>query len=256
LFAIRTIRKGAKIIEYRGARISESAADDQPSRDPANPHHTFLFQLHDGTVIDAARRLGQAPLLGVQSASSSRGHFCITDAVSFRKTMQRILEGELQPLKVMRLRALIDGEPIGNAVLNEIFAESANGTASYIIRIGDVEESHQSDGVMIGPASGSTAWMSWYGSEIMDITDRRVQYIVRGPNPWMSLKLTRGILTSTRTLQIVSKMENGYVAVDGRRNTFPCPRGGVLTVRPSRRDLKIYVDPRVNEAYRVQSRAS
>jgi uncharacterized protein len=56
LFAIRTIRKGAKIIEYRGARISETDADDQPSRDPANPHHTFLFQLRDGTIIDAGTR--------------------------------------------------------------------------------------------------------------------------------------------------------------------------------------------------------
>jgi SET domain-containing protein len=56
VFAIRTIRKGAKILEYRGARLSESAADAQPIRDPANPHHTFLFQLSDGTIIDGGTR--------------------------------------------------------------------------------------------------------------------------------------------------------------------------------------------------------
>ena len=56
MFAIRTIRKGAKIIEYRGARISESAANDQPARDPKNLYHTFLFQLSDGTVIDGGAR--------------------------------------------------------------------------------------------------------------------------------------------------------------------------------------------------------
>ena len=54
VFATRTIRKGAKIIEYRGARIGRSDADVQPVRDPKDPHHTFLFELSDGTIIDAA----------------------------------------------------------------------------------------------------------------------------------------------------------------------------------------------------------
>jgi SET domain-containing protein len=56
VFATRTIRKGAMIIEYRGARISESAANRQPVRDPKDPHHTFLFQLSDGTIIDGGTR--------------------------------------------------------------------------------------------------------------------------------------------------------------------------------------------------------
>ncbi len=56
VFATRTIRKGARIIEYRGKRISEEVANDQPVRDPENPHHTFLFQLSDGAIIDAGTR--------------------------------------------------------------------------------------------------------------------------------------------------------------------------------------------------------
>jgi SET domain-containing protein len=56
VFATRTIRKGARIIEYRGKRITEEAANDQPVRDPKDPHHTFLFQLDDGTIIDAGTR--------------------------------------------------------------------------------------------------------------------------------------------------------------------------------------------------------
>ena len=60
MFAIRTIRKGAKIIEYRGARISESAANDRPARDPKNPYHTFLFQVSDGTIIDGGARENNA----------------------------------------------------------------------------------------------------------------------------------------------------------------------------------------------------
>jgi uncharacterized protein len=56
LFATRTIRKGFKIIEYRGIRISELAANRQPVRNSRDPDHTFLFQLSDGTVIDAGTR--------------------------------------------------------------------------------------------------------------------------------------------------------------------------------------------------------
>lgn len=56
VFAARTIRKGADIIEYRGRRVSAEQADALPDSDPGNPFHTFLFELNDGRVIDAAVR--------------------------------------------------------------------------------------------------------------------------------------------------------------------------------------------------------
>ena len=55
VFAARVIRKGEDIIEYRGRRISTEEADELPDSDPDNPFHTFLFELNDGRVIDAAR---------------------------------------------------------------------------------------------------------------------------------------------------------------------------------------------------------
>ncbi|HJU23215.1 MAG TPA: SET domain-containing protein-lysine N-methyltransferase [Casimicrobiaceae bacterium] len=56
VFATRTIRKGADIIEYRGRRIDADEADNLPDSDPDNPFHTFLFELNDGRVIDAGVR--------------------------------------------------------------------------------------------------------------------------------------------------------------------------------------------------------
>ena len=56
VFARRTIRKGSRIIEYRGERISVDEAESRPDSDPSNPYHTFLFELHDGRVIDAGVR--------------------------------------------------------------------------------------------------------------------------------------------------------------------------------------------------------
>jgi SET domain-containing protein len=56
VFARQTIRKGTKIVEYRGERITVAKADRRPHSDPGNPYHTFLFELNDGRVIDAAVR--------------------------------------------------------------------------------------------------------------------------------------------------------------------------------------------------------
>jgi SET domain-containing protein len=56
VFATRTIRKGTTIIEYRGDRTTWAIASRRPDSDPANPQHTFLFELSDGNVIDAGLR--------------------------------------------------------------------------------------------------------------------------------------------------------------------------------------------------------
>lgn len=54
-FATRIIRKGERIIEYRGERISEKEADRRyPDPEDGIPHHTFLFQVDDDLVVDAA----------------------------------------------------------------------------------------------------------------------------------------------------------------------------------------------------------
>jgi len=56
VFATRTIRKGARIVEYRGSRLAPGAADKRPASNAADPYHTLMFKLHDGTVIDASLR--------------------------------------------------------------------------------------------------------------------------------------------------------------------------------------------------------
>lgn len=53
VFATRTIRKGSRVIEYRGDRTTWDVALERPASDPDNPHHTFFFETSDGTVIDA-----------------------------------------------------------------------------------------------------------------------------------------------------------------------------------------------------------
>jgi SET domain-containing protein len=60
-FATRRIRKGQRIIEYVGERISEEESDRRYPDDAAHAvHHTFLFAVDDNTVIDASRGGNQA----------------------------------------------------------------------------------------------------------------------------------------------------------------------------------------------------
>lgn len=53
-FATRTIRKGQRIIEYVGDRISHEEADRRFQQKTSPAHHTFLFTIDSKIVIDAA----------------------------------------------------------------------------------------------------------------------------------------------------------------------------------------------------------
>ena len=53
-FATRPIKKGTRIIEYTGERISNAEADRRYDEDKMKSHHTFLFTLNRRTVVDAA----------------------------------------------------------------------------------------------------------------------------------------------------------------------------------------------------------
>jgi SET domain-containing protein len=53
-FATRNIRKGTRIIEYLGQRISWRTADKRYDDENMKRHHTFLFTVDDKTCIDGA----------------------------------------------------------------------------------------------------------------------------------------------------------------------------------------------------------
>jgi SET domain-containing protein len=74
VFATRTIRKGARIIEYRGQRTTWDEALERPASDPRDPNHTFFFETSDGRVIDANVRGNAARWIN---------HSCDANAQSF-----------------------------------------------------------------------------------------------------------------------------------------------------------------------------
>jgi hypothetical protein len=52
-FATRAIKKGERIVEYVGERISHTEADRRHLKKADDDGHTFLFTIDDKTVIDA-----------------------------------------------------------------------------------------------------------------------------------------------------------------------------------------------------------
>ena len=53
VFATRDIRKGEELVEYKGEHIDDAEADRRYPFEDNERHHTFLFQLDDGSIIDA-----------------------------------------------------------------------------------------------------------------------------------------------------------------------------------------------------------
>ena len=53
-FATQPIKKGTRIIEYAGQRLTPEQADERYPDDERERHHTYLFAIDDEIVIDAA----------------------------------------------------------------------------------------------------------------------------------------------------------------------------------------------------------
>jgi SET domain-containing protein len=56
VFATRRIRKGRRIIEYTGERISREEEERRYDDSRMSRHHTFLFKIDENTTIDASLR--------------------------------------------------------------------------------------------------------------------------------------------------------------------------------------------------------
>jgi uncharacterized protein len=55
VYARIPIPEEMRIVEYRGERITTAEADARYPDDDATPYHTFLFEVDDDVVVDAAR---------------------------------------------------------------------------------------------------------------------------------------------------------------------------------------------------------
>lgn len=72
VFAKRDLRKGEKLLEYKGELIDWEEALARHPHDPNQPNHTFYFHIDDGHVIDGGRSGNRARWINHACAPNCR----------------------------------------------------------------------------------------------------------------------------------------------------------------------------------------
>ena len=94
VFAARRIRKGTRIVEYTGERISNKEADRRYDDTRMKRHHTFLFTLDSKTVIDGAIKTGGGDASFINHSCEPNCEAVITGRKIFIHALHTIEPGE------------------------------------------------------------------------------------------------------------------------------------------------------------------
>jgi uncharacterized protein len=94
VFAARRIRKGTKIVEYKGERINNDEADRRYDDTRMKRHHTFLFTLDSKTVVDGAVSAGGGDASFINHSCDPNCEAIITDRKIFIHAKRTIEPGE------------------------------------------------------------------------------------------------------------------------------------------------------------------
>ena len=202
----------------------------------------------DGTLLTSAHWVRDGYLLGVNSApGDSVGYFSLARRESFASILDQILQGSLCPLSVARLDVTLDGRLLPEPALNDILAVHKHpaATSRYVLRLAEKEEEHRSSGLWIAGPAGSTAGIASAGGHRMPLLSRRIQFRVRElyRAPGRIYELASGYVAPGETLVVESRMENGWLFLDGARTSYRFPFGAKAEVRVAPAPLHLVTDP-------------
>ena len=114
-FALRRIRKGTRIVEYLGERVSHREADRRYESKDATDAHTFLFIVDSKTVIDAGVAGNEARFLN---------HSCNPNCESVIENRRVFIEAirAIEPGEEMTYDYQIQREDDDPPGIDEVFA--------------------------------------------------------------------------------------------------------------------------------------
>jgi len=208
------------------------------------PYDLVITVGGDGTLLEASHHLEKQVLLGVNGTPmDSMGALCRARLDNFLGTLIDLLDGDLKPQKVPRLRVKVGPKILPDPALNEVlFAnQSPAGTSRYFIQVGKRSEEHKSSGVWIATGAGSTAALSSAGGKKMRVSHAGMQYLVREPfaMPGKKLRLTGGILPKGKKLVLTPTMRQAAIFIDGNHIEIPIPYGEKVEITSNWKPLKM-----------------
>jgi NAD+ kinase len=202
----------------------------------------------DGTLLTASHWVRDGLLLGVNSApGDSVGFFALATRESFAAILDQILRSELHPLSVARLAVTLDGRPLPEPALNDVLAvhQHPAATSRYLLRLGEKEEEHRSSGLWIAAPAGSTAGIASAGGRRMPLRSRRIQFRARElyRAPGRIYRMASGFVAPGESLLVESRMEDGWLFIDGARSSYRFSFGARAEMRIAPEPLRLFADP-------------
>lgn len=197
----------------------------------------------DGTLITTSHLVKDTLLLGVNSDTfSSEGRLTVANRADFEEKLQRLLDNKFLIKKLTRLKTMVSDESSLPLALNEIYVGSSKlfKISRYVLRTWLGEEEQKSSGILITTGSGSTAWYRSAGGIpfLGDVSEAR--FLVREPyrGKLTSCRITDGKIFGDRHLEVVSKMHEGIIAIDGLE-IYNFNDGGIVKIRLSDTPLQV-----------------
>ena len=180
----------------------------------------------DGTFLEAARRIKDQLIIGVNSAPQhSVGRFCVADPDNFADVFEKLFKGRYKVNLFHRLRLKIDGVKSPVDALNDVLVCHVNPAmlCRYYLNIGKLKEEQRSSGLWISTAVGSTGATRSAGGRALGQHEKKIQYMPRelysGNN--VKYRLRGGVLSEKQKVRVISLMQRGIVFVDGAHQHYP-----------------------------------
>jgi NAD+ kinase len=246
----QTLAEVVKTLEARSIACRQERVDSlgAPARRAISSARLVVSVGGDGTLLTSSHWVRDGYLLGVNSApGDSVGYFSLAKRETFASILDSILQKTLRPLSVARLGITLDGRLLPEPALNDILAvhEHPAATSRYVLRLADKEEEHRSSGLWIAGPAGSTAGIASAGGRRVPLLSRRIQFRARElyRAPGRIYQLASGFVASSETLVVESRMEDGWLFLDGARTSYRFPFGAKAEVRVSQTPLHLFTYP-------------
>lgn len=188
----------------------------------------------DGTFLETSHFIKNQLLLGVNAApSDSTGALCRGQLTNFLSILIDLITGDRKPVLLPRLRVKIENKFLPDLALNDVlFAhQSPAGTSRYLIKIGKKEEEQKSSGIWMASGTGSTAAIHSSGIKPVAATKQCLLYSVREPYlEGKKLKFLKGQLNKSQKLELVCKMRQSSIYIDGNHLEVPIKYGQKINI--------------------------